>query len=441
MKDKYEVSVIMPSLNVVECIDECMNSVINQTLKNIEIVCVDAGSTDGTKEKLLYYAKNYPNIVLINSEVKSYGYQVNLGIKFSKGEYFAVLETDDYVERDMYEKLLQIIYKSNADYVKADYDYFFDTASGLRIRNKRSLWTEKEEMYNRVINPQKILHLYANDFNLWKGIYKKSFIIDNGIFLNESPGAAYQDIGFMEQTLACSEKAYYSDLSLYRYRTDRPGSSMYSKNGLRYEVQEFRRLWETPTLKSKIVYKDGFFRHMTQSFISEFDKVIKMCEYDINSEYIKKYYEWFIKIIGKEISECNINIQALGEYYEKFCILKDKPNAYIESIIKAEEKKELNKRIFLEKTKNNNVVIFGAGKRCGTALSVLLDNGRNIIGICDNNSTLWGLEKFGFTISDPNLFIKSADDCIYFVSTKFCYDDIKEQLISQGINENNIVTM
>ena len=83
---EIKVSVIMPSLNVVGYIEECMDSVINQTLENMEIICIDAGSTDGTWEILNHYKKIYGSrkkIRLYNSDVKSYGYQVNLGIKLS----------------------------------------------------------------------------------------------------------------------------------------------------------------------------------------------------------------------------------------------------------------------------------------------------------------------------------------------------------------------
>ena len=78
------VSVIMPSLNVVKYIDECIQSVLNQSLKEIEIICVDAGSTDGTYERLKEYETNDSRVRVILSDKRSYGYQVNLGIKESK---------------------------------------------------------------------------------------------------------------------------------------------------------------------------------------------------------------------------------------------------------------------------------------------------------------------------------------------------------------------
>ena len=98
-----KVSIVMPSLNVRPYIEECLDSVQNQTLKDIEILCVDAGSTDGTLEFLRERAAADSRIQVIESDRKSYGYQINLGIKAAKGEYFAILESDDYIIPEMYE--------------------------------------------------------------------------------------------------------------------------------------------------------------------------------------------------------------------------------------------------------------------------------------------------------------------------------------------------
>ena len=76
-----KVTIIMPSLNVADYIEECIKSAVFQTLKEIEILCIDAGSTDGTLEILQRYADMDRRIRLINSDRRSYGYQVNLGIR------------------------------------------------------------------------------------------------------------------------------------------------------------------------------------------------------------------------------------------------------------------------------------------------------------------------------------------------------------------------
>ena len=96
-----KISIIMPSLNVAAYIRECIESVINQTITDIEILCIDAGSTDGTLEILEEYAIKDSRIRLIKSDKKSYGYQINTGIDMAMGEYLGIVETDDCIETDM----------------------------------------------------------------------------------------------------------------------------------------------------------------------------------------------------------------------------------------------------------------------------------------------------------------------------------------------------
>lgn len=76
--NQTKISVIMPSLNVSKYIKQCLQSVLNQTLEDIEIICVDGGSTDGTLDIIQQYVKKGNRVKLIHSDIKSYGYQMNL---------------------------------------------------------------------------------------------------------------------------------------------------------------------------------------------------------------------------------------------------------------------------------------------------------------------------------------------------------------------------
>ena len=97
------VTVIMPSLNVSRYIRTCMDSVVGQSLHDLEILCIDAGSIDGTLEILKEYAQSDNRIQVLQSDVKSYGKQINMGIEQARGKYIAVVETDDYIDLHMYD--------------------------------------------------------------------------------------------------------------------------------------------------------------------------------------------------------------------------------------------------------------------------------------------------------------------------------------------------
>lgn len=100
---REKVTVLLPSLNVAGFIEECLISVTGQTLKELEILCIDAGSTDGTLEILESYAKKDKRIRVLHSDRKSYGYQINKGMDMALGEYLGIVETDDYIAENMYE--------------------------------------------------------------------------------------------------------------------------------------------------------------------------------------------------------------------------------------------------------------------------------------------------------------------------------------------------
>ena len=123
--NQTKISVIMPSLNVSKYIKQCLQSVLNQTLEDIEIICVDGGSTDGTLDIIQQYVKKDNRVKLIHSDIKSYGYQMNLGIKEASGDYIGIVETDDYIQSDMYERLYDVVVgnpEEEIDFVKGSYN-------------------------------------------------------------------------------------------------------------------------------------------------------------------------------------------------------------------------------------------------------------------------------------------------------------------------------
>lgn len=195
-----KLSVILPSLNVADYIRECLNSVINQSLHELEIICVDAGSTDGTEKILKEYAERDTRIVVLHSEIKSYGKQVNMGLDYAAGEYIAVLETDDWIAPDMYRCLYEQAETDKLDYAAADFDVFHELQNGYSYFSRRGLFPpDKRDWYGEILNTEQIATLRASDYVLWRGIYNRKFLNANHIRLHESAGAAFQDMGFLDR--------------------------------------------------------------------------------------------------------------------------------------------------------------------------------------------------------------------------------------------------
>lgn len=427
--ENCKVTVILPSLNVVDYIEECLKSVCQQTLREIEIICVDAGSIDGTTEIIQKYALEDKRIKVINSEKKSYGYQVNMGIREAKGEYIAVLETDDYVDLGMYESLYQIAESMHCDYVKANFRYFFTDSEGNRIFWNSDTFSYNKCCYNRILNAWELKDANRYDTSIWSGIYRRDFIIKNGIECNESKGAAFQDIGFLQQVFWKADKAYYTEKKFYNYCTDREESSTNKGNGLAFAYQEYQFLLSSKIQSDKECENIScIYERMADVFEENFKKIIAQGKEEENKDII----QWFLNILWQKEREnvihrtylqCFINNpdKWIYQYREQFCSKR----MYVEDL--------------LNQLKGHTVIIFGAGI-WGKLVYRKLDNqGIFVAGFCDNNPLLWGEEISDKKIYSPKeinpVFINEK----YVIANKLHSSQIKEQLIEQGVREADII--
>lgn len=220
-----KVSIIVPVYNVQEYLEKCLNSIVSQTLCNIEIICVNDGSTDESLNILKKYKEKDERIFLIDRENGGYGSAVNLGIDYAKGKYIAIVEPDDYIEKNMFEVLYEIAEEENLEIIKAD--YYILKGKGKRERNIKKCLSENDKLYGTVINPQYNQDIFQAQIFTWAGIYKREFIEKNKIRHNETPGASYQDNGFWFQTFACAERVMFIRENFYHLRRDNEGSSFF----------------------------------------------------------------------------------------------------------------------------------------------------------------------------------------------------------------------
>lgn len=236
--EKFKVSLILPSLNVKAYMEECLSSAVAQTLQEIEIICVDAGSDDGTLEIIEKYMQRDERIKLLKSNKRSYGHQVNLGMDNARGRYVAIVETDDVVPADMYERLYVAAEQHQLDFVKADFQRFKDTEQG------RKYWTEHltddDSCYDCVLSPRDDKKIFRLLINTWNGIYNRDFLRRYHIRHHESPGAAYQDNGFWFQTMIFARRVMFMREPKYLNRRDNPNSSVHNRGQIFAMADEYR---------------------------------------------------------------------------------------------------------------------------------------------------------------------------------------------------------
>ena len=218
-----KISVIMPSLNVKDYIVQCLESVINQSFYDIEIICVDAGSDDGTLEILKQYSENDSRIKILNSNKKSYGYQVNLGISKSIGEYVAIVETDDFIEKNMLKILYDLSENGDIDIVKGTF-YHYDDSDENNIYSKSDN-AKKDIIQNRVFTINDEPYFLDGHPSIWAGLYNRKFLQKNNIKMVEASGGGWVDNTFFYESAILAKSIKYIHKPLYYYRISNPNSS------------------------------------------------------------------------------------------------------------------------------------------------------------------------------------------------------------------------
>lgn len=221
MSEAVKITILMPSLNVKTYIRECMDSVVGQSMKELEILCIDAGSTDGTWEILQEYADRDSRIRLLRSDRRSYGFQINMGLKAAKGEYIGIVETDDYIDPDMYRKLYRNAEQTGKpDIVKAAFWHILSEEEG-GIVPEYAITAGTGEVFPLTAHEQ----LLSGHPSIWSCIYKKSFLDQKNIRMKECPGGAWVDNPFLYRTMCEAEQICWVNEPLYYYRETNPDAS------------------------------------------------------------------------------------------------------------------------------------------------------------------------------------------------------------------------
>ncbi len=209
-----KVSIIMPTYNVEKYFIKCLESVINQTLSDIEIIPVDDGSPDNCGKIIDEYASKDERIKPIHKENGGYGSAVNAGLAAATGEYIGIVETDDWCEPTMFEKLYNKAKETEADLVKC----YFNISS---VDNKNRKY-EINYFYSLkdTFEYTKDARISLFHASVWCGLYKKSMLKENNIIMSAEKGSYYQDNYWSTQCYYCSNKISIIKENLYNWRVE-----------------------------------------------------------------------------------------------------------------------------------------------------------------------------------------------------------------------------
>lgn len=385
------VSIIMPIHNAGMFLDESIASIIYQTYKNFELICIDDASDDSLTKRLLeYYAKTDNRIKLLTKKYSIGAAQArNIGLRYALGEYIIFLDADDMFDSIMIEKMYECIINNEADMCICGYREYLDNRKEI---GRSILPIQKQGITDRVFQlkemPDDGLKCWA--FAPWVKMYKRDFLIKEGLYFQ--PLSSSNDVFFSCMSSICASKIVYcqggSPLLNYRINNSKQISAnskfdnfyraialLLNKRKKSITIEEYRKI--IYALMSGSIYmlklqgdkleKKEYYDLVRKFLIDKaadlvFDNVEgnKMLEYFIKNEYESLWFE------------------LRGNYYNQL--------------------KKLKKELFMELQGRTRVIIWGNGKRGNALQKLFKECGVDSVKITDQKNenlgekTLYGYE-------------------------------------------------
>ena len=242
------VSVIVPIYNAAPYLDQALISVESQTLHDIEIICVNDGSTDNSPAILKQHAAADPRIRIVDKPNGGYGSACNRGLDEAHGTWIAILEPDDWIDRTMFEDMLafEASFDCDVDIVKTPYWRVVnpDTPRQRRVNASYRGRIKPASQPFQLTDPG-VTHLIIHHPSIWSALYRRSFLERTGIRFHEIPGAGWADNPFLADTLCQAESIVYLDTPYYHDREETPEKAeAFHRDGWRIAVDRWHDMMD-----------------------------------------------------------------------------------------------------------------------------------------------------------------------------------------------------
>lgn len=220
LSDSATVSVIIPIYNAQPFLEQCLESVCAQTYSNLDIICLNDGSTDSSLSIMKKYASADKRLRVIDKPNQGYGATCNRGLEEAYGEWIAIVEPDDWVEEGMFADMFEFAqHYERADIIKTPY---------WRIVNPDTPQQRKLNCsYKHRVKPKAqpfavadAPHLLMHHPSIWSALYRAEFLKKKGVRFKEIPGAGWADNPFLVETLCQTDRIVYLDRAYYCYREE-----------------------------------------------------------------------------------------------------------------------------------------------------------------------------------------------------------------------------
>lgn len=394
------VSVIIPVYNVEDYLAECLDSVINQTYKELEILCINDCSQDNSMLILKEYEQKDSRIKIFQNEKNSGpAYTRNEGLRKAVGEYVLFVDSDDRIALDLVERCIAVGHGS--DLICFDYRQMVET----EVFSRQYAYKMKDGLYTGDSFFVEAVYTDSIIFSPWSKLLKRNFLIENNIsFYN---GILYEDILFSFQCYIKAEKVYSLCRKLYEYRVRR--SSIMTTD---ISVKNIESYIICICELSKLYLQNNF----NQKISSAAEGYIRK----VSREYISVYRRW-----GKKKFEPEI-LKAQPEYlklYRTFSELFIRPGKLVN--IRAEQ---------IERMKQYSIVImYGAGDIARSTIEILDQYDIGLHGIAVSNADGNKKSLLGNPVRELQYYREVKEKCLVLIATiPRYYRAIRKQLQENG---------
>ena len=396
------VSVIIPVFNVEDYLAECLDSVINQTFRDIEIICIDDASTDGSRSILNEYSNKDPRITIYQNNMNlGQSAARNIGIEKAAGDYILFVDSDDYID----ENLIYIAVKKieHVDIVCFDYMKKDEVWNGLDCHNffKENGVCMARKFFIDTVNENGII------YSPWSKLYRRDFLIKENIRFID--GLLYEDIMFHFCCMMKAQKIYCITDKLYIYRI-RNNSTM-TKNLDGKNIMDYFRI---------ICYLGQYY--LSHSFDAEFEKAIEKYIHNVYRDFLNAYRKYRTANDGYELKK-----YMTDRNYAKLYGIVSGYEDYV-----GEVQASIASKIQLIK-QAKYIIIYGAGDVARETIITLDKYDVAITGV----AVSWGAGNkksiLGNTVKAISYYDdKKENSLVIIATTARFYADIEKKLLELG---------
>lgn len=436
-KEDVKVSIVVPCYNVENYVAECLDSLCTQTYQNLQIICVDDGSTDKTTDIISQYQEKDERISLIRQANQYAGRARNYGLEKADGRYVCFLDADDFFRTDMIEKMVGVAERYDTDIVLCNARFYNDVTKEIsepsHILSTRYLTHAGKVFCYRDI-PERILAV--GGVVPWNKLYRIDFIKEKKLAFQETRRC--NDEYFVGMSMVLARKISYIDERFVTYRMNN-NNSLQGYAGTEVSFDFFKALY---ALRQGLA-REGLLEEVQKNYVN---KALQGCRVALERQKdVQKFVEIYHFLKTEAFEKLGIqnlsreDIYAGSEWYEK--VMKYDALGYLFYSLKEMQENKGEKFLFPYKQIGDcrRIALYGFGE-VGHAFYRQLDRSTyyQIVGCFDANYKK--LRADGTAVIDPEKVHEyQFDKIVVAVNEEMLYREIEKFLLAHGVEREKIV--